>query len=210
MLAILLPKSELGLRCRGNWEIRPNRMEFLPDSPLALYFGVFFLPFVQEDVAIMTAASLGANNPSYFPTIFLVILSGLFVSDVWKYWIGWAALRHPKARAFAEKKQVAELQEKVQEYPLVTIFTVRFVPLARIPAYVACGFFKVPYWKFCLFIAFSATIYTSIIFAICYWVGEIIADQFKFLLPVGGISIALLFVSYHLLKRKYSNKRKNV
>ena len=184
-------------------------MGFLPDSPFALYLGVFFLPFIQEDVAVMTAASLGANNPSYFPTIFLVILAGLILSDIWKYWIGWAALRHPRARAFADKKRVIELQDKVQEHPLITIFTVRFVPLARVPAYVACGFFQVPYWKYCLFIAFSATIYTSIIFAIFFWVGESIADQFKWLLPVGGIFVALLFVGYHHLKRKFLDKHKN-
>ena len=80
-------------------------MEFLTDSSLPIYLIIFFSPFVQEDAAVLYAASLSANNPAlYFPKMFFVILAGLFLSDIWKYWIGWAALRNPKARAFAEKK----------------------------------------------------------------------------------------------------------
>jgi len=93
-------------------------MDFLTDSPLAMYISVFIGPFVQEDAAVLYAASLSANNPSYFPNMFFVILAGLFLSDIWKYWIGWAALSNPKARAFAEKKHVADFQDKVQKYTL--------------------------------------------------------------------------------------------
>ena len=179
-------------------------MDLLTDSTLLIYIGVFFGPFVQEDAAVLAAASLSANNPGYFPTMFFVILVGLILSDVWKYWIGWAALKNPRARAFAEKKHVADLQDKVQRYTLATLFGARFLPLARIPAYVACGFFKVPYWKFCLMIALTATVYTAVIFTICHLVGEIMGEKFEWLLPIIGVSVALLFVGYQVLKRRRS------
>jgi len=177
-------------------------MEFLTDSPLWVYVGIFLGPFVQEDAAVLAAASLSANNPSYFPTMFFVILAGLFLSDIWKYWIGWAALKNSKARDFAEKKHVADLQDKVQRYTGATLLAARFVPLARIPAYVACGFFRVPYWKFCFFIALSATLYTIVIFAICHLVGEVMGEKFEWLLPIIGVSVALIFVGYQILKRR--------
>ena len=179
-------------------------MDFLTDSPLLVYIGVFLGPFVQEDAAVLGAASLSANNPDYFPTMFFVILAGLFLSDIWKYWIGWAALKNPRARAFAEKKHVAELQDKVQRYTLATLFGARFVPLARIPAYVACGFFRVPYWKFCIMIALTATIYTGIIFTICHLVGEVMGERFEWLLPILGVAIALLFVGFQIFKSRKS------
>ena len=177
-------------------------MDFLTDSPLWVYIGVFFGPFVQEDAAVFAAASLSANNPDFYPALFFTVLAGLFLSDIWKYWIGWAALRNPRARAFAEKKHVADLQDKVQRYTGATLLAARFVPLARIPAYVACGFFKVPYWKFCLFTGLSAAIYTIVIFAICHFVGEIMGEQFRWLLPIAGVSLALLFVGFQFLRRK--------
>jgi len=177
-------------------------MDFLTDSTLLIYIGIFLGPFVQEDAAVLGAASLSANNPDYFPAMFFVILAGLFLSDIWKYWIGWAALKNPRARAFAEKKHVADLQDKVQKYTLVTLFGARFLPLARVPAYVACGFFKVPYWKFCVIIALTATIYTLVIFAFCHLVGEAMGEQFEWLLPIIGVSVALLFVGYQILRRR--------
>jgi len=181
-------------------------MDFLTDSPLLIYIGVFLGPFVQEDAAVLGAASLSANNPDYFPTMFFVILVGLFLSDIWKYWIGWAALKNPRARVFAEKKHVADLQDKVQRYTLATLFGARFLPLARIPAYVACGFFRVPYWKFCLMIAITATVYTTVIFAICHLLGEVMGERFEWLLPIIGITVALLFVGFQVLKRRHSEK----
>ena len=181
-------------------------MDFLTDSPLFPYISVFLGPFVQEDAAVLLAASLSANNPNYFPTMFFVILAGLFLSDIWKYWIGWAALKNPRARAFAEKKHVTELQDKVQRYTLVTLFGARFIPLARIPAYVACGFFRVPYWKFCLMIALTATVYTIAIFTICHLLGEVMGERFEWLLPIIGVSVALLFVGFQILKKRKSEK----
>ena len=181
-------------------------MDFLTDSPLIIYIGIFLGPFVQEDAAVFGAASLSASMPDYFPTIFFVILAGLILSDIWKYWIGWAALKNPRARAFAEKKQVASLQDKVQRYTLATLLGARFIPMARIPAYVACGFFKVPYWKFCAIIALTAAIYTTLIFAFCHFVGEVIGERYEWLLPIIGISVALLFVGFQILK---SRKAKN-
>ncbi|MEP3889911.1 MAG: VTT domain-containing protein [Hellea sp.] len=181
-------------------------MDLLTESWWLIYVGVFFGPFVQEDAAVLAAASLSANNPQYFPTMFFVILAGLILSDVWKYWIGWAALKNSRARAFAEKKHVADLQDKVQRYTLVTLFGARFLPLARIPAYVACGFFRVPYWKFCLMISLTATVYTIIIFTICHLLGEVMGEKFEWLLPIIGISVALLLVGYQILKRKKSEK----
>ena len=179
-------------------------MDFLMDSPLWVYIGVFFGPFIQEDAAVLAAASLSANNPDYFPTMFFVILVGLILSDIWKYWIGWAAIKNPRARAFAEKKHVAGLKDKVERYTLATLFGARFLPLARIPAYVACGFFRIPYWKFCLMIALTATVYTIVIFAICHLIGEVMGERFEWLLPIIGISAALVFVGFQILKRRKS------
>lgn len=181
-------------------------MRFLTDSTFLTYLGVFFGPFIQEDAAVLTAASLSANNPSYYPTMFFVILAGLFLSDIWKYWIGWAALSNSKARAFAEKKHVINLEDKVRRYTVATLFAARFLPLARVPAYVACGFFKISYWKFCLIIGLTATVYTAVIFAICHWVGEAIGERYEWLLPIIAIFAVLLFILSQIVRRKISEK----
>ena len=177
-------------------------MDVLTDSPLLIYIGIFFGPFVQEDAAVLAAASLSAASPRYFPTVFFVILAGLFFSDIWKYWIGWAALKNARARDFAEKKHVVDLQDKVQKYTVLTLFGARFLPLARVPAYVACGFFKVPYWKFCLIIFLTALCYTIVIFAACYFIGEAMGEQYLWALPIIAIALILCAIAYQMLRRR--------
>ena len=157
-----------------------------------LYFGIALGPFVQEDAAVLAAATLSASDPQHFPNVFFFILVGLILSDIWKYWIGWAALRNDRIQAFAEKKHVADLKEKVQKHTLFTLMGARFIPLARIPAYVACGYFGISYLKFCIIIAFSALIYTILIFVACHYLGTIVGDKLEMMLPlIGGVFLVL-------------------
>jgi len=164
------------------------------DPSWYLYLGIFVGPFVQEDAAVLAAATLSASNPAHFPVVFFVILAGLFISDIWKYWIGYAAHAHPKARAFAEKDKVMNL--------LLTLMTARFVPLARVPAYVACGYFKVSYVKFCAIIGLTALLYTAIIFAACHLLGEVFGDRIELIL-LGFAAIILLIAGGVFAFRKY-------
>jgi len=163
------------------------------DPNWLLYLGIAAGPFVQEDAAVLAAATLSASNPAHFPNVFFVILIGLILSDIWKYWIGWAALKNPRARAFAERKHVANLQEKVQRHTFVTLMGARFLPLARVPAYVACGYFKVSYAKFCAVVAFSALIYTAVIFALCHYLGEMVGDKIELMLPLTALTLIIVF-----------------
>ena len=173
-----------------------------------LYLGIALGPFVQEDAAVLAAATLSASDPQHFPNVFFFILIGLILSDIWKYWIGWAALSNKKARAFADKKHITELKDKVQQHTLLTLIGARFIPLARIPAYVACGYFGISYFKFCLIIAFTAFLYTALIFFSCHYLGEIVGDKLEMMLPLIGGVFLIIFGGIILLSYKSSKKTK--
>jgi len=110
------------------------------------YIGVFIGPFVQEDAAVIAAATLSASDPEKFPIFFSVLVIGLFFSDIWKYWIGYSAHASSRARRWAEKDKVMALSDRVQRHAISTLLTARFIPLARMPAYIACGYFKMNYF----------------------------------------------------------------
>lgn len=168
-----------------------------------LYLPVLFGPFVQEDAAVIGAASLCAADHQHFPNVFIIIMIGLILSDGWKYWIGFFAHTHPKMRAMAEKDKVVAMSDRIKDKAVLTLFTARFVPLARIPAYVACGYFKVPYWKFLLSITISGLIYTTIIFAIAHYLSEILGDKIEFILPAfGGVLLLALAIIWFIRRRR--------
>ena len=167
----------------------------MPDTPLWLiYAAIFFGPFVQEDAAVFSAASYSATVPNDWVKVFFIIWIGLCLSDLWKYWVGWAALRHPKARKFAEKDKVLAFKQKIESHAFISLIGVRFMPLARVPAYIACGFFKVPYFIFSAAIIISAFLYCSAIFAVCHLLGEVFEDKLKYMLPAIALSLITLFL----------------
>ena len=183
-------------------------MDMFPDSyPLLVYISVFFGPFVQEDAAVFAAAGLAANGVRQTIPLFLTILAGLILSDIWKYWIGWAALKNPKARAYAEREQVVTMSDKVRSNLIKTLLVGRFVPLARIPTYVACGYLRIPYWKFCLGIAFTAILYVAAVFTLVHFLGQIMGEQLKWVLPILALVVlAIIGLLFWLKRRRAASK----
>ncbi|MEM9600184.1 MAG: VTT domain-containing protein [Pseudomonadota bacterium] len=180
------------------------------DPSWILYVGIFLGPFVQEDAAVIAAATLSAADPIHFPHIFGVILAGLFLSDIWKYWIGRAAHTSSRARAYAEREHVMEFRGKVRRNLIMTLLTARFVPLARIPVYVACGYFKISYLRFCIVIFLTALIYCIVIFSICHWLGELFGDRIEMIImPLGGVLIGIAVTTFWIRRSRTKRKGTN-
>ena len=172
-------------------------------SGFALYASLFALPFIQEDVAVIAAATASLVSVEPVMLIFLVILAGLTASDVWKYWLGYFARRHAWAHRFAEKPGVSVAGDLVKDELGKTLFMARFVPGTRIPTYLACGFFKINYLKFVLLVILTAFCYVSVSFALFHTVGAVAGEQAKYWLPF----IAIAIVGSYVGLRWYRHKR---
>lgn len=164
--------------------------------------GVLFGPFVQEDAATIAAATLSVTKMGNSAALFILITIGLFLSDIWKYWIGWAALKNKSGQSFAEKKHIAGMQDQVLKHTFATLVTGRFVPLTRIPIYIACGFFGVSYLKFCVLIAVTALMYVTVIFGAFHLLGAVLGESILWILPLIAIAGVALFIGYQALKRR--------
>ncbi len=175
---------------------------FAENGMLLLYIGLFIGPFVQEDTAVVGAASLSVSQSDHWISIFAAVLAGLITSDSWKYWLGWAAKHHEWAKKFAQRDRVTKLKRAVTGNSVKTLIAVRFLPMARIPTYLATGFFGVPYIKYWISIAISAIMYVSIIFAAFHILGEVLGEKLKTYMPLVGLGVVLIIVAV-LLTRKY-------
>lgn len=177
-----------------------------PDNMWIFLLTVLIGPFVQEDIAVIGAASLSLSNPAYTPAIFAIILVGLFLSDIWKYWPGHFARTSRRANRYAQKPKVAELARRMKNHVGKTLFTVRFLPLIRIPAYVAAGFIKVPYWAFCAWIFSSALVYISVMFSIFHILGEIAGEKAKVYLPIAALTVLAAVAAFMVSRYRRQNR----
>lgn len=172
---------------------------FSDSTTLLIYLGLLFGSFVQEDAAVLTGATLATTREGETIAIYMTVLLGLFISDIWKYWVGWFAHKNERARNYADKKHVMNVKEGVNKHLLATLLSARFIPLTRIPTYVACGYFKIPYAKFCALIAFTAVLYVSAVFVIIHVLGELIGEKAMFAMPIMALCILVVVIAARLI-----------
>lgn len=175
-------------------------------SGFALYLGLFLLPFVQEDAAVVAAATAALSKMGPLEYCFAAVLAGLICSDVWKYWAGYFARKYKWAHKFAEKPGISVAGDLVRNNLGKTLLIARFVPGTRIPSYVACGFFKTPYLKFCAIVILTAFTYVSVMFALFETVGLVAGEHAKFWLPAIIVSVVLGYLLVRWLRRRGRGK----
>ena len=179
-------------------------MAWLSDLAATYPWGIYVLvalgPFIQEDAAILSAATASVAGLGSVRGIFLSLLVGLSISDLWKYWLGRAAHTHEWGRKIAEKPGVQAAKSQVVQRLGVSLFVARFVPGTRIPLYLACGFFHAPFWKVAIYVISSAIIYVSIAFALFHWLGDMAGEQIEKYAPMVAIVLASLVIGYLLIQ----------
>jgi len=178
--------------------------EFLHSNTWLVYLCSVIAPFIQEDIAVIGAvtAILGKMGNPF--GLFAAISIGLIMSDLWKYWLGRAAITQDWARKYSEKPAVHKAREKLDKNMFKTIFVSRFLPGARIPLYIAAGFFKLPFSKFAASICITAIFYIGLIYFIFLGLGEIAGERLKTYLPLVALTAIILFLVFKWVKKKIS------
>lgn len=175
-------------------------------SDYLIYLSAFIAPFVQEDAAVLGAVTAfahpGMDHMADGALIVSAMLVGLIISDLWKYWLGWAGRTQNWAHRFSEKPGVAQVRAKIVAHPGKTLLIARFVPGTRIPAYIAAGFFGVPFGLFAAWIVVSALAYTVVAWALIVTVGKVAGEKGQLYLAIGLISAILLFFAFKMIKAK--------
>jgi len=159
-----------------------------------LYAAIFLTPFIQEDAAVIGAATASLADAAPTSFILVAILTGLVASDAWKYWMGRLARRYEWAHKFAEKPGVSIAGDLIHKEFVQTMLTARFVPGTRIPTYIAAGFFKAPYAKYVLTIIATASLYVGAIFILFHSVGAVAGEKAKIWLPVIAVAGLAIYV----------------
>ena len=168
--------------------------EWLPDVWWAKWVWFALGAFVQEDVAILTSTGYATRQPEGDRwAVLTVLFFGVVASDLWKYFIGRWALTHPKARAARNLNRIQRMETAVKGNLPLTLLTVRFMPLARIPTYAACGYFGVRYWRYCLWIAVASASYIAVAYLAYKTFGMMVGEQLRWILPVlAGLVLAFM------------------
>ena len=180
--------------------------DFLHSSPWFIYLCSVIAPFIQEDIAVIGAVTAILSKMGNPYGLFAAISIGLIMSDLWKYWLGRAAITQDWARKYSDKPSVHKAREKLDKNMFKTIFVSRFLPGARIPLYIAAGFFKIPFSKFAASICLTAIFYIGLIYCIFLGLGEIAGERLKTYFPLVALSGVIIFLIVQRIKKKSAVK----
>ena len=171
-----------------------------------IYLTAFIGPFIQEDAAILGAVTAflhpETNQIASGAVILISMFCGLVMSDLWKYWIGYAGRSQGWAQAIAIKPAVCAIGAKIVAHPGKTLMLARFIPGTRIPAYIGAGFFGIKFGRFAFWIVISALAYVSVAWVVLRTVGEV-AGKTGQLYVAGGLIVALIgYAGWNVLKAR--------
>ncbi|MGD2132020.1 MAG: VTT domain-containing protein [Maricaulaceae bacterium] len=187
-------------------ELAQNLQEAMTHNMWSVYLALLLAPFVQEDTAVLVAASFSLSGMGDTSFLFVAVTLGLIASDLWKYWAGRAAHTQAWARRIAEKPAVARARELVDRRLGASLMAARFIPGTRIPLYLASGYFKASWPRFAFWISVSALAYVGAAFALFHTVGAVAGEAAKAWLPAIAIAVLATVLIVQWLRTRRAGK----
>ena len=179
-------------------------IEFIQQYQLGLYVCFFLLPFLQEDVSILGAASACASGLGDPFLGFFFTAAGLTTSASLKYALGRAATSREWAKKYAQNPKILKAGDSVKSNLGKSLFMARFISAVRIPFYIGAGFFSVNFPKFLFFVVSSAILYLGIAFSLFHIFGEIAGERMRVYLPL----LAIILLALYLIVSKIKSSAK--
>ena len=178
---------------------------FIIFAETGLFFGFFF----PGDSLLFTAgilASQGIFN-IYYLIIFCIISA--IIGDSVGYWSGkkyGRKLFEKDAGFFFKKKRIIDAEEFFDRHGKYTIILARFVPIIRTFAPIVAGIGSMKYSTFIIYNIFGGIFWVSLMVLLGYFLGGLIANPDKYIIPIAFLIIFISFLPIFL--RFIQNKLK--
>lgn len=165
-----------------------------------IYPLILIAPFIQEDTAVIGAATYSMSTGANPWLCFVFLVLGITASDLWKYWIGRAAHVFEWTRRMAERPAVLAARDRVHNHLVTTLLIARFVVGTRIPLFIAAGLFKAPFKRAAAIISISAFVYAAIVFSVFHALGRILGERAERTMPFVALGIVALVLLFQFIR----------
>jgi len=169
--------------------------------------GLFFGFFLPGDSLLFTAGFLASQN---FLNIFILNII-VFICAVLGDNVGYAfglkvgpKIFNKEESLFFSKKNLIKAADFYKKYGAITVILARFMPFVRTFAPIVAGVGQMEYKKFVFNNIIGGLLWTLLLTNSGYFLGKIIPDVDKYLLPIilAIVVLSVLPSVYHLLKSK--------
>lgn len=140
-------------------------------TPWLVPLAIILSTFILEDAAMVGAGVLAADGVIGVWTAALSLFAGIVLGDFWLYGMGRLAITHPTIRRWVEHARVAPLKGWLDDQLFSAVTATRFLPGMRLPTYLACGFFALPFKRFAVAVVSGSLLWVPLLFGAAYFFG---------------------------------------
>ena len=177
-------------------------------SLISIFIGIILLSYLLEDLAIITAASLSAQE-IITPTMgLLAAFIGIASGDLGLYFLGRLSTRFRLLRyKTLTSTYLRYLRKKLQSNPMLNLFIIRFIPGLRTVGFTLSGVFHIRISTFFIAVMSATTVWTAIVFPSVFFLGSsswVKTSEHQWLLI--PIMTLVLFATNRLARKKISKE----
>lgn len=156
--------------------------------------GLFLGFFFPGDSLLFVAGVLAAQGFFSLPILLIVLFIAAFTGNMVGYWFG--TFVGPKIFSredslFFRRSHILKARAFYERYGGKTIVLARFIPIVRTFAPIVAGVAKMPYGTFMMFNLIGALLWSVGLTTAAYYLGSLIEDIDRFLLPIVILIIGL-------------------
>jgi membrane protein DedA with SNARE-associated domain len=179
---------------------------------ILLILGEIGLPFPEDATLILSGFLIAQKVTKPLPT-FMVVYSGLLLTDFSLYWVGKKygrkVIEHKRFRRILSAERILTLEEKFRKWGIYVVFVGRHFLGIRAQIFLAAGVMRMSTLKFIMADAASAILTMTLMVGIGLWGGnsiEILQKDVKRVEHIGILILAILFTGW--IVYKYFKNRK--
>ncbi len=174
----------------------------------------FNIPF-SEDLIIISSAIIAQEHPRLLIPLFVAIYLGVVISDHIAYWIGFHMGDRIKNTKWFTKmlsaKKMLIIQKYLHEHGILTFIICRFIPFGvRNTLFMSCGFSKMDYKLFTIYDVIAATVNTTTLYFLIYFLGISVEKPFKIvgivLFAVLAAALLTIIIKFFILQKEKSGE----
>lgn len=139
---------------------------------LVIILGTFFI----EDPTTIVVGVLAADGIIPIHLALFSLFIGIVLGDIGLYCLGRYASTHPRFACYVDHDFIAPFRAWLETRYILTIFSARFIPGARLPTYASSGFFRSPLSTFIAVAIGATSIWTTLLFSTSYWFGNFTSE----------------------------------
>jgi membrane protein DedA with SNARE-associated domain len=164
-------------------------------SPWLAGLAIIVATFILEDAAMVGTGVLAASGQVSIATGLIALFIGIALGDFGLYGLGRLAITHPRIRKWVTHKKVAPLRQWLDDELFSVVTATRFLPGMRLPTYLACGFFSLPFKRFATAVLAGVAVWVPLLFGASYLFGYYTLDWLGvWRWPIALVAVVILIL----------------